>query len=476
MDDPVELKKFYANTDFSKASPSELKNMTCGLYITGDVENALKVLAKNPKPRKGSLYNLASLLVMTKNYEKATELIESGLKRCADSPMFLQLFQILKAEVTAVSNPEQAIEMYTNLLDNEKVHPYCAQIAASNFSALTLDSNVHLAKKKMSLYDNNEQYGSYRRSEIESYLINRFLILHKIGQPGKVKALIDFAKKQSKIDPLIPETFERTVDPSNSELTKYSVLFEAQNLISQSKFIEAADILASSPLNKAPRTITVVSELYVAAQQPQKAIEFLTKSDNGSAPFLDFAARFAYQIGFYEQGAKWAEKLVKATNNSQRAIAIHSLCLSMTDIEMAERYAQRIKIDSVSESELDALEETQISKESTASSNADSLQTVDDSLFSGEKKKGKKLMENMSPEKIKKLKEKKKKRRRLQKPANYDPQRHMDPERWIKLKKRTGAKKGGKKPAASASNTQNAAQQQQKKQQKKKGKRGKNVW
>lgn len=477
-----ELKKFYSTVDLSKATPSEMKNITCGFYITQDVEKALQYLSQTPKPKKGCLYNLACLLVYTKNYDKANELIESGLQRCKESPMFYQLFLILKAEIAASKekNESKAIEIYNSILNNEKSHPYCMQIAASNVASLTLENNVHQAKKMMQFFDNNDKYVDYRPTEIESYLINRFLILHKIGQPNKVKALIEFAKKQNRIDPLIPESFERTIDPTCSIVSKYSPLFEAQNLISQSKFLEAAETLSkSNELSQTPRGITVISELYLAAQKPEEAIEFLKKVETANknlveAEFLDYASRFAYQAGSYQQGVKWAEKLVKVTGNSPRAISIHAMLLSETDIELAERYASRIKIQVANDDELDEIEEKPAETYAAAGSGITVVPSDEDlasTLFTGKdgKKQKKSKEEEMTPEKLKKMKEKKRRRRRLQKPQNYDPQRHMDPERWMKLKKRSGRKKSAKKGAPSPQQQQ---QQQPNQDQQKKNKKG----
>ena len=311
--------------------------------------------------------------------------------------------------------------------------------------------------------------------------------MHKIGQPNKVKALIEFAKKQTRIDPLIPESFEKTVDPTSSIVSKYSPLFEAQNLISQSKYLEAAQVLSkSNELSQTPRGITVISELYLAAQKPEEAIEFLKKIETTvknlvEADFLDFAARLAYQAGSYQQGVKWAEKLVKVTGNSPRAISIHAMLLSETDLELAERYASRIKVQIANDEDLDEIEEKPAETYAAAGSGISVVPSDEDlasSLFGGKdgKKERKKKEENMTPEKLKKMKEKKRRRRRLQKPENYDPQRHMDPERWMKLKKRSGRKKSAKKAPAQQQNQQqqqqNQGQQQnQQKKQQKKGRR-----
>ena len=70
---------------------------------------------------------------------------------------------------------------------------------------------------------------------------------------------------------------------------------------------------------------------------------------------------------------------------------------------------------------------------------------VKEPTFGVEKKKQKRPLSEYTPEQLKKLKDKKRRRRRLQKPANYDPNRHMDPERWIKFKNRASQKRKGKK-------------------------------
>lgn len=449
VDDSVQIRQFYSNLNLANATPEHLQNITCGFYVAGQVQEALQLLNSNAKIKKGSLYNLVCLLVMTKNYEKAQELIESALQRCKGKPMFLQLFLILKAEIlTNSERAQEAIGIYESLVNNENSHQYIKQIAAANLTSLTVDTNIHQAKKLMSFYDNNDEYSHYRRTEIESYIINRFLILHKIGQPNKVKALIEFAKKQKNIDTLIPESLERTVDPTTSEISKYTPLFDAQNFISQSKYFDAAQVLMNSAeISRTPRGIAVISELLAAGNKKQEAIEFLIRSEASckqiEAEFLDFAARYAYQIGAYEQGVKWSERLLKVTANSQRSCAIHCMLLAETDIEMAERYSGRIKYTVATDADLDEIEDKPTEVYQTG--NAVLVPSDEDLVGAFNAKDGSKRHKvdksMMSPEKLMKLKEKKKKRRRLQKPENYDPKRHMDPERWIKMKKRSANKK-----------------------------------
>ena len=55
LDASAELTKFYSTVDLSKATPNEMKNITCGYYITQDIEKSLQYLSQTPKPKKGCL-------------------------------------------------------------------------------------------------------------------------------------------------------------------------------------------------------------------------------------------------------------------------------------------------------------------------------------------------------------------------------------------------------------------------------------
>ncbi|KAH0790877.1 signal recognition particle subunit SRP72 [Histomonas meleagridis] len=418
IDDVEGCQEILKHINIDELNEDELVNASALLYITGESQKLLDLLTKDSLSEQ--IYNTACALVQAKNYQKAEEIIELGLSKVKEGTMHWQLFNILKCEIICAKQPEAAIEKLLSIVDNENSRPYTRAIAASNYASLVVENNVHQARKKMSYFDNNNVYSKYRKSEIEAFLINRFLILHKIGQPGKVKSLIEFVKKLDNVDKMIAESFERTADPASAEETEYSPLYNAQILIGQSKFEEAAELLAKSKLSSLPRAISVIVELFEAAQKPQKALEFLQKST---------------------EAQKWAEQAMKS-GNSPHSIALYSLALSNDDIEMAERYAHRIKFESVKADVLDKLEEAPIAK-----SSGDRGETaVKESQFGIEKRKQKRSTEGFSPEKLQKIKDKKRRRRRLQKPANYDPERHMDPERWIKLKKRASQKRrGGKK-------------------------------
>ena len=473
FDDAASLKSLYSHQDFAAIDEDEreerLVNISAGLALIGDVDGALGLLGDDARVEQ--IYNTATACVAAGNIEKAVELIERGLQKCSEKSTYRQLLGLLKSQILAATKPEAAAEEFLKVVDDEEANQYARTVAASNFAALTLESNVHAARKKMSFFDDNKKYDGYRKAEIEPFLINRFLILHKIGQPNKVKALIEFAKSLPSMDKLIAESFDRTVEPMNAAPTKLSPLFMAQTLINQNKFVEAAELLAKSELIKHPRTVAVVTELYLTAQKmdlaagkPEDAkakvaaaVKFLSGVPLTTPEFFEFASMFCFHCGYYQDAAGFADKLVKARKDP-RSSAVQGVALSETDIEMAERYVSRLPVPTVDAAKLDALEATPVDL-----SGAKAGDGKGDVVFDLEgKKKTKRPLSEMSPEKLKKRKEKKKRRRRLQKPADYDPNKKMDPERWIPMKKRAANRKKRK-------NQQN--KKQQPKAQQKKGRK-----
>lgn len=471
FDDAQALRDLYSHQDFAAIDEDErserLVNISAGLAVIGDVDGALGLLGEDARVEQ--IYNTATACVNAGHLEKATELIERGLAKCPEKSTYRQLLGLLKLQLTSRTQPEAAADDYLKMVDDEEANQYVRTVAASNYAALTLETNVNGARKKMSFFDDNKKYDGYRKCEIEPFLINRFLILHKIGQPNKVKALIEFAKSLPSMDKLIAESFDRTVDPMKAAPTKLSPLFIAQALINQNKFVEAAELLAKSELIQHPRTIAVVTELYLTAQKmdisagkPDEgklkvdaAIKFLNTVKCDLPEFMEFAAMFCFHCGYYKESAAFADKLVKARKDP-RSTSVQAVALSHTDIEMAERYVSRLQVPDVDPAKLDALEATPVEAARAAGE-----APAGDVLFDVEgKKKVKRPLSEMSPEKLRKLKEKKRRRRRLQKPANYDPNKKMDPERWIPFKKRAANRKKRK--------TQNKKQQQQKKGGKKK--------
>jgi hypothetical protein len=159
-----------------------------------------------------------------------------------------------------------AVEEFQQLADYESGHPYVRSVAAANYSALTLETTVQ------SLYEDSAiHYRCYREFDIESFLTTRFFILHKIGQPTRVKQLIEFTWDYPEVNSLLPESLERTVNLGLSITTPFSPVFIAQALTSRNKFEEAAPILIQSPLARKPRMIAVVLGLFVAAEKPNDA-------------------------------------------------------------------------------------------------------------------------------------------------------------------------------------------------------------
>jgi len=234
-------------------------NLTAGLALIGDTDRAIGLI--DADSRVEPLYNVATACVDARNFEKASELVALGLSRADPKSTYGQLLELLRAQIAATTEPARAAEAFDAMTEDESANAYVRTVAAANCAALTLDTNVHLAKKRMSLFDDNRRYPGYRKSEVEPFLINRFLILHKIGQPGKIKALVEFARGLPNFSRLVAESFDRTIDPMGAAATALSPLFVAQAFINQGKFADAARALAGSPLVRHPRTVAVVTEL-----------------------------------------------------------------------------------------------------------------------------------------------------------------------------------------------------------------------
>jgi signal recognition particle subunit SRP72 len=214
----------------------------------------------------------------------------------------------------------------------------------------------------------------------------------------------------------------------------------------------------------------VTTELFVAAQKLDEALKFLTKNSVEKSSFYEYVSLFAYRHGLYKEGLTWAEKYAALAKNS-KSLAVQVLLYAETDLELAERYASRFPVISVSQEELEELEKTPIQR--TGLMEAEVAETVFG--VEGGKRKRRPNSE-MSPDKLKKRKEKKKRRRRLKKPVNYDPEKKPDPERWIRLdrrqvsgKRRKGKQPPSQKPATGAGSSSGKQQQKGKNQ----GKRGK---
>lgn len=439
LDDAANCKKILEQTEIDETDYDKLVNISACLYVTGDEAKSMQLLNKEESLIE-QVYNTACLLVKNGNMAEASELIEMGLGKVEEGTMYFQLFRILKAEVLAKTNTSEACEILLSIIDNNDSHPYAKRLAASNYVALVFDDNVHLAKKKIHLFDISDEFDELRKSDVESFLINRFLVLHKIGQPGKIKALIEYTKKHKNIDLLIAESFERIIEPDASTETEYSPLFKAQMLISQNKLEAAAKILADSKLAIHPRTISVVVELFLASQKKEEALNFLKKVNLKTPEFYEYAAKFAINNDFHSEAINWSELYMKASNNSPNSIGLYSIALADDDIEMAERYAHRIKFQQLNSEEIDRLENERIEK-AQSKTQSKSKETS----FGVENKKQRRVITDYTPEQLKRIKDKKRRRRRLKKPENYDPNRNMNPERWIKLKNRASQKRKAKK-------------------------------
>jgi tetratricopeptide (TPR) repeat protein len=421
-------------------SEDQAVNRSAGLALTGDVSTALALL--NESSPVEQLYNTAVCVTEFGDPEKASELVELGLTK-EMSPMYNQLFRLLKANLIVGKDPAAAAEEFQQLADAEDGRPYVRSIAAANYASLTLETSVQAARKRVPLFeDGTIDYKTYRARDVQAFLATRLLVMHKIGQPGRARQVIELARKYPGIPPLLVESFERTIDPNLATKTQFSPVFIAQALIGQNKFEDAALVLARSPLATHPRTIAVVSDLFVAAQKPEAAVKYFRSVNLTTPGFLNFAAKFAYRHGFPSEASYWADKLSNM-DRSPEARALQAFVLKEADIDLAERHISRLIVPSIPDSELDALEATPVAREGPTETTVEGqVETV----FEAENPKRKRRpLAELSPEKQAKRKEKKRRRRRLQKPRNYDPARRMDPLRW-KPKNERGGKKKKKQP------------------------------
>jgi hypothetical protein len=444
LEDGSALRRLYSEFAIGADWGDRLVNFTAGCDVTADPDTAERLL--NPDSPTEQLYNAAVCQVSAGNYARAQQLVDAGLTQAGDA-MHTHLLTILKTIIVAQTQPEAAAEMFLPLTEAENAIPYVRTVAAANYAALTVDSNVHLARKKMSLFEDTLDPATYRKREIEGFLINRFLILHKIGQPSKLKQVIELAKK-APIDQLIPEVLDRMVDPTTAATTPFSPLVIAQTLINQNKFEEAAVVLTKSSLGRRPRTVAVVCDLYVAAQKPALALDFLKQVEQ-TRGFLEFAARFAAKHGFPAEASAWADALV-GMDRSPKSRALQALVTVERDLEMAERHVSKLPAVSLAGVDLDALEEMPVEPAVAERPQGDGPPSQEVVFEPEVVKKKRRPFSELSPDKQQKRKERKKRRRRLQKPLNYDPARKMDPDRWKPLNKRAGRKKVKKPPQKSS--------------------------
>ena len=421
-----------------------LVNISAACALSHSSERALKCVQENSLVQQ--IYNTAVALVEDGQKEKALEFIEKGyaMEENKDS-LISNLFQILRTLVQGDSTDFQPAKILLQIAENENANNYARAIAACNYVAFSPeDKQSH--KKLRHLYSDIYSQNGIRNNEVEACLVNTFVLAHQFGETKKAQGLLEESSKLTRIDPLIPESFARTIDPTKAKLTKYTPIFNAQAKIQAGEYVDAANILMKTEFAEKPRTVAVISELFVAGKDERAALEFIKKSKDDSAAFLEYAARFALKHGAPQDAAKYAERLTKVTQNAPYAVSLLATTYASFDLEMAERYTQRLHTQGISDAEADELEAAQlVTKLSAATEEPKEAITAFDTIEV--KAKAKRNLENMSEEKLKALKAKHKRRRRLQLPRNYDPNRVPDPERWTRKSQRLTAK-GRKKPKA----------------------------
>ena len=437
LDRGQETLALYDSLPKDSITEDTLVNISAACAISHNSERAEKVISKDSLIEQ--VYNTAIALVEDGQNEKALELIERGYEMVENKEGLLgQLFTILRTLVKAPAKDFEPAKILLQIAENENANKHSRAIAACDYVALAPeDKATH--KKLRHLYGDLTQSG-VRTNEVEAFVVNQFILAHQFGESKKVTGLIGECAKMPRIDPLIQESFIRTVDPAKgSNDSKLAPIFNAQAKIQAGQFIEAANILINTPYAKEPRMIAVVSELFIAGKDEKRAIEFLKQNENDTQAFLEYATRFALKHNAPRDASKWAEKLTKVTSNAAWAVALLATTYAQDDLEMAERYAQRLKSETISDEEADKLETTTlVAKLSSRNEESQEATTAFDKMEV--KVKPKRNLENMSEEKLKALKAKHKRRRRLQLPRNYDPKRVPDPERWVRKNQRVSAK------------------------------------
>jgi len=453
LDNPKECLSIYSKLNTSDLSNEDLVNLSAVYAINGLDSQITQII--NNESLAQQVYNTAVCLVQSGKKSAAIEFIKKGEAMVQDKTSLIsQLFMLLGIMIeyspnTESFDPKQAL---LSLIENETSNAYVRAIAACNFASIESNEHLSVAKKFRHLFSDFDKITKFRKCEIEAFLVNNFIISCRIGEPKKALNFADKAEKITFINPLIAESFRQTIEPGNAPSGQYAPIFTAQSLISGQKFSEAANVLIQSPFGKQPRGIAVITELLYAAHENEKAIEFLHKVENDSIEFNEFAARFALRINKGQDAVKWSEKLAKAAQNAPWTVALLVISYSVSDIEMAERYVQRLKFVQLSEEQATSIEESsiKISKiEESANVTETKVEPVATFINVETTARRKRKREEMSPEKLKRYKAKHKRRRRLQLPKNYDPQRVPDPERWIRKNQRSAAKnRKNKKPQA----------------------------
>ena len=444
LDQGKECLDLYDQLPKDEITEDTLVNISAACAISHSSERAVESITESSVTEQ--IYNTAIALIEDGQKEKALEFIEKGYAMEENKESLIcQLFSILRALVKAPSAEFDPAKVLLQIAENEKAASYSRSIAACDYVGIAPDDKA-THKKLRHLYSDILTQSGVRNNEIEAVLVNTFVLAHQFGETKKTQGLVGECAKLPHIDPLISESFQRTIDASKCPNSKFTPIFDAQAKIQANQYVDAAKILMATDFAKEPRTIAVISELFVAGKDENAAIEFLKKSENDTPAFLEYAARFALKHGANKEASKWADKLVKATSNAPWAVALLATTYSSFDIEMAERYAKRLKSQGISNEEADKLETTQlVTKLSTRNEESKEATTAFDKIEV--KAKPKRDLESMSEEKLKALKAKHRRRRRLQLPKNYDPNRVPDPERWTRKSQRLTAK-GRKRPKA----------------------------
>ena len=293
LDKGAEVLKLYENLPKDDDNYEDvLVNISAACAISHNSSVALSKVTEDSQAEQ--IYNTTIALIEDGQKDKAIEFVERGYAMIEKKDSLIgQLFDILRSIIPSIpaGSDFDPAKVLLALAENENANKYARTVAACDYVAINPDDRAN-HKKFRHLYSDVVTNG-IRKTEVEGFLVNQFVLAHMFGETKKTQGIAGEAAKLTVIDPLIAEAFARTVDPTKATKTQYSDLFSAQAKIQESKYVEAAQILAASSFAKEPRTIAVIAELYIAGKDEDAAIAFLKKNESDNADYLEFACRFA---------------------------------------------------------------------------------------------------------------------------------------------------------------------------------------
>lgn len=415
-------------------------SMSAGCVISKDGERALSYI--NDESGIDLYYNASLAFMEARRYDDCEKILDKALSKCERGGIHEKLLNLVR-NINPASDNLAEFNRSSRLLDclsEENMSAYIKGLSAINF--VYYNQNDHSKHKEIQKYfPSLNNFRNLRTSEIEGCLINELYVAGNSKDQCGINHLLSKAEQIGNINPLIVEIIRRSSASSSKHDSKYSVLFEVQNLVNKNKHLDAAELFAKSEFSNEPRAIATICNFYLLGNEGKKGVEFLNSKSISTQEFLEFATKYCIKVGDEENSIKYATQLSKISSSS-KCNALLVLAYIGTDIEMAERYSKRLEVETLTEEEMDNIENRGLTVTSTAIPEVDLTPSL---VLSKRKQK----MSRMTPAQLEAYKLRHKKRRRLQKPRNYDPDRVPDPDRWKKRARISKRKKNRLPPAKS---------------------------